>query len=1008
MLPKLQRHVKEAIARCWVMPAASTQSQEENTRQGQRKRKRSGQSYTLRFYVVERNVQPLLGLPDCLHMHLLTLGKEIHQLRLKEETHFSQQIFTDYADLFKDEIGKLPVTYTMKLDPEAQPVITPARRIPIAMRGNVKAELDRMTSLGVLAPVSEPSEWVSSMVATHKKKSDEIRICIDPRELNKVLKRPHHPMRTVEEVAAQMPHSTVFSTLDAKNSFWQIPLDQKSSKLTTSSTPFGRFRFLRMPFGISSASEVFQHTMEQIFAGYPCAVIVDDIIVGGNGEKEHDENLKKILDRARQVNLRLNPLKCKFRLNEISYVGHIFTSNGLKPDPSKTKAINEMPVPENVTALQRFLGMVNYMARFIPNFSEMSAPLRQLTHKDSEWCWFEQHQDAFDALKKSLANPPTLKYYNVHKPVTITCDASQYGLGAACLQEGVPIAYASRTLTQTEMRYAQIEKELLAVVFACSKFNDYIYGKHILIETDHQPLVTILSKPIHTAPARLQRMMLRLQKYTFQLNYKKGKHMYLADTLSRAPMKTTEQHSNEEADFEVMSVQHISSSRLEELREHTAKDKDLQVLCNIIKHGWPKREVNLPANVRHYFTYGDELTVEDGIVMKGPKAVIPDSLQRDYITILHRGHPGAEATKRRARSIVFWPSMAKDIERETLSCSICNSTKPHQQKEPLKLHPVPDLPWSMVATDIFEWNGQHYLVLVDSYSGWFEIDLLRNMTSTTVITKLKRQFSVHGSPHKLISDNGAQFTSQRFKEFASTWDFVHITSSPEFPQANGLAERAVRSAKQLMEKSKRDGTDVFLNLLNIRNVPRDTTLGSPAERLMSRQTRTTLPICKSLLVPTVKSNNAVEAQLIRKRQSQKLWYDKASKPLKPLSEGQVVRMQTQNGHDRMATVKQVCAEPRSYIVQSGGQDYRRNRRHLLPVLEPPPSLVDDSDQTAATRQASERQWQGKHSVSSENAGETIGDRETDQRPVLSPQKPADNSYVTRAGRICKPNLRYMQ
>ncbi|KAJ8349022.1 hypothetical protein SKAU_G00276110 [Synaphobranchus kaupii] len=374
----------------------------------------------------------------------------------------------------------------------------------------------------------------------------------------------------------------------------------------------------------------------------------------------------------------------------------------------------------------------------------MSAPLRQLTHKDNESCWFEQHQDAFDALKKSLANPPTLKYYNVHKPVTITCDASQYGLGAACLQEGVPIAYASRTLTQTEMRYAQIEKELIAVVFACSKFNDYIYGKHILIETDHQPLVTILSKPIHTAPARLQ-------------------HNGAAQ---------------QEADFEVMSVQHISSSRLEELREHTAKDKDLQVLCNIIKHGWPKREVNLPANVRHYFTYGDELTVEDGIVMKGPKAVIPDSLQRDYITILYRGHPGAEATKRRARSIVFWPSMAKDIERETLSCSICNSTKPHQQKEPLKLHPVPDLPWSTVATDIFEWNGQHYLVLVDSYSGWFEIDLLRNMTCTTVITKLKWHFSVHGSPHKLISDNGAQFTSQRFKEFASTWDFVHVTSSP--------------------------------------------------------------------------------------------------------------------------------------------------------------------------------------------------------------------------------------
>lgn len=180
------------------------------------------------------------------------------------------------------------------------------------------------------------------------------------------------------------------------------------------------------------------------------------------------------------------------------------------------------------------------MARFIPNNSEVSAPLHQLTHKDTEWCWHEKHQTAFDTLKEALVSPPTLKYYDVNKPVKITSNASQHGLGAACLQDEAPIAYASRTLTPTKKRYAQIEKELLAVVFACSKFNDDIYGKHIQIETDHQPLVSILSKSLHTAPARLQHMMLRLQKYTFQLIYKKGKHMHLADTLSRAPLETTD------------------------------------------------------------------------------------------------------------------------------------------------------------------------------------------------------------------------------------------------------------------------------------------------------------------------------------------------------------------------------------------------------------------------------------------------------------------------------------
>lgn len=307
--------------------------------------------------------------------------------------------------------------------------------------------------------------------------------------------------------------------------------------------------------------------------------------------------------------------------------------------------------------------MINYLGKFIPDFSELSAPLRELTRKDTVWCWLKQHQDAYDTLKKHMISPPVLSYYDVHQPVTLTCDASQHGLGAACLQEGKPIAYASRTLTQTETRYAQIEKELLAVVFACSKFNDYIYGKPVTVETDHQPLVTIIKKPISTAPARLQRMMLQLQKYNINLVYKKGKHMYLADTLSRAPRASTLQHTNEKNYFEVMSVSHISSARLEELRRHTAEDTTLQNLTTVIKHGWPTKQRSVPPAIGPFFPFRDELTVEEGIIMKGNHTVIPLSLQREYINIVHRGHPGAESTKRRARGVVFWPTMSKTLSR---------------------------------------------------------------------------------------------------------------------------------------------------------------------------------------------------------------------------------------------------------------------------------------------------------------------------------------------------------
>ncbi|KAL0162893.1 hypothetical protein M9458_042289, partial [Cirrhinus mrigala] len=214
----------------------------------------------------------------------------------------------------------------------------------------------------------------------------------------------------------------------------------------------------------------------------------------------------------------------------------------------------------------------------------------------------------------------------------------------------------------------------------------------------------------------------------------------------------------------------------------------------------------------------NELTIEDGIITKGTRVVIPHSLQSEYLQILHKGHAGAEATKRSTRDAVFWLTMTQDIDNFVQSCSICNALKPHQQKEPLHLHEIPELPWSVVAADIFDWNSQQYLVLVDSYSGRFEVNPLRNLSSQNIVNKLKRHFSVHGS-------------LQIFIDFASSWDFCQITSSHEYPQANGLAERAVRSAKRLLETTKRDGTDLYLNFRNIRNIPQNKILGSPAQRL---------------------------------------------------------------------------------------------------------------------------------------------------------------------------------
>ena len=260
----------------------------------------------------------------------------------------------------------------MRVDKNVTPVVNPARKIPQAIDKRVKEELGNMVKKGVIVRETEPTEWVSQMGAIRKKNGD-VRICLVPRDLNEALKGPHHPIYTADDVASRLRSAKVFSTLDAKAGFGHMKLQKQSSLRTMFSTPYGRYMFLCMPFDINTASEVFQQTMERLFEGYPCAIIVDDILIWGSTEEERDANVRKVLERARQIVLKLNLSKCKFRARSVSFMGHTFTDEGLKPDTEKTDAIRNMPAPENQAALQRFLGMTNYLNKFIKDYSEKNS-----------------------------------------------------------------------------------------------------------------------------------------------------------------------------------------------------------------------------------------------------------------------------------------------------------------------------------------------------------------------------------------------------------------------------------------------------------------------------------------------------------------------------------------------------------------------------------------------------------------------------------------------------------
>ena len=264
----------------------------------------------------------------------------------------------------------------IKISTDAQPIVHAPRKVPVALRDKLKAELRRMENLDVVEKVTEPRQWVSSMVTVWKPEKLKIRICMDPKDLNAAIEREHYPMRTIEEVMARMVGAKVFSTLDAQCGYWQVKLDKESSALCTFNTPFGRYGYKRLPFGINTDGEIYQRIMTEMFEDMEgVEVIVDDILVWGENEEQHNQRVERVLKRVRENNIKLNSGKCTVNAQEVTYMGHILTAEGIKPDPKKVEGVRKMQKPTNKTELQIYLGMITYLAKFIPHLSTVTAPL---------------------------------------------------------------------------------------------------------------------------------------------------------------------------------------------------------------------------------------------------------------------------------------------------------------------------------------------------------------------------------------------------------------------------------------------------------------------------------------------------------------------------------------------------------------------------------------------------------------------------------------------------------
>ena len=506
----------------------------------------NGKNFNCLFAVVAQG-QSLLCDNDCERLGLI---KRVKVNVVNTDTDVLSDFCHKYESAFKPDSGKfssLPFTYKIELIDGAQPVVHAARRVPAALRDDVKNELDRMENMGIIRKVSEPTEWVNSMVVV-RKPNKSIRICLDPKDLNTCIKRVHYQLPKKEEILSEMAGATHFTKLDASHGFWQIQMDQASAMLCTFNTPFGRYCYERLPFGICSAPEYFHRTIEQLFEGLDgVRVFMDDVVVWGVDQKQHDNRLDQVMKRICTSGLQLNKDKCRISQQEITFLGDKITPAGIQPGFAKVHAINELERPTNKVELQRFMGMINYVGRFIPDLSTRTASLRSLLTLKSVWQWQDQQESEWIQLKETLTKEPVLKFFDPGRHIKISADASKSGLGGVLLQkydeDWAPVAYASRSMTDTETRYAQIEKENLALAFACERFHDYVYGLQFELETDHKPLVAISKKSLADMTPRIQRMMMKLQRYDYILNYTPGKKLLVADALSRSIKDKTSENS---------------------------------------------------------------------------------------------------------------------------------------------------------------------------------------------------------------------------------------------------------------------------------------------------------------------------------------------------------------------------------------------------------------------------------------------------------------------------------
>lgn len=841
------------------------------------------------------------------------------------------EVLRDFPDLFEEHLGTIKGHQAkIHINDDVMPKRFRPRSVPLALQDHVSAELDRLVRDGVLEPVdttNTPILW-SSPIVVAMKSNGKLRICADFKvTINKYVQIDDYPLPRFEDITAKLSGGKYFSKIDLKDAYLQLEVHPDSRKYLVIATHKGYFAYKRLPFGISFAPSLFQRIMDQILSGIEGVVCyLDDILITAPNFLLHSERLREVLRRLQASGIKTQKSKCDWLRSSITYLGHKIDAEGLHPTEDRIEAIKQMPVPKNTTQLRSFLGTITYYGRFIENLHVTCVPLHRHLKKNAKWDWSNEDTEIFENLKKTLTSTDTLIHYDPNKILVVSSDASNVGTGAVLshkFPDGTlkPIAFASRSFSDVEKRYSTIDKEAAGLVYAVTKFHQYLYGRRFTLITDHKPLERIFGEDRQTpkiASNRLLRWAMTLNSYNFNVEYLPGKENCPADSLSRLPLCSPTDFLGlpNHAQLLHLRIRKLPMGK-QLLKKETQNDKTLSTVINYIQSYWPDKEI-LDDSLKPYYEKRSELSFEEDTLLWKGRVCIPAVLQEEVLAMLHDGHPGVTAMQSLAKLHVYWPKINADIIREIERCNSCQQSRQNDRNAPLHPWGISPEPWSRLHLDFAgPFEGKMWMILIDSYTHWLEIIPMKNITSISTLDALRVIFARFGLPKFLVTDNGPQLTSSEFEDFCIENGITHIKTTPYHPKSNGLAERTVRTFKERMRASS-PSLDQFLRLQNFlfsyRNTVRRSTKRTPSQLMFGRHLRSRF----DLLKPDVTKNMELE-QINQKRN-----HDLTAVSQQYFAEGDTVWVNKplEKGSLPGQVVKQTG--PLSYVVNIDGISRRKH------------------------------------------------------------------------------------